>query len=65
MEYENLQKMVARLPAEITNKILSYTYLPQTSQLCDDIKNYSNTLVEIYEYYYYKCHYYELKGINY
>lgn len=48
---ENLKKNIALLPNEICIKILSYTYSPQSPQLCEDIRDYCTTLSEIYSYY--------------
>jgi len=49
---ENLQKRVALLPNEIQYKIISYSNNPQDPRLCEDIKDYYDTLTYLYEYYY-------------
>ena len=40
-----------KLPKEIISKIISYTYSPQSKELCDDIKSYHLTMINIHNYY--------------
>ena len=51
-EYENIMNRVAILPNEIQYKIMSYSNNIQSPRLCEDIRNYYMTLVNIYQQYY-------------
>ena len=49
----NLNKLINKLPIEIINSIISYTYNPQSKILLEDIENYHNTKQKVFEIYYY------------
>ena len=49
---ENIMARVAMLPNEIQYKIMSYSISPQSPLLCEDIRDYSTTLIQIYKCYY-------------
>ena len=45
----HLQKRIQRLPTDIQNIIISYTYSPQQENLLEDIRNYKETKDYLYE----------------
>jgi hypothetical protein len=49
---QKLNKLINKLPSEIINIILSYTYNLQNNVLLEDIRNYINTKKQIITLYY-------------